>query len=272
VAVTDGVDPVRTAQQLAHGAGHDYEPGSPHLKHAGLHSWLVGELRNALGGLGAVDGHEPEVLEIGGGHGTFTQTLLGAGARVTVTEMSRFSADRLRERFAAEDRVRVVYDPDGNCSPVEPVDAVLYLSVLHHIPDYVDAVRRSIALVRTGGAVVTFQDPLWYPRQTRFARCADRGSYLAWRLGQGNMRRGLSTAMRRLRGVYDPGEPSDMAEYHVVRDGVDEMALQRILEDQFDSVRVIPYWSSQAGWAQWLGERLFPANTFGIVALGRKRA
>ena len=65
---------------------------------------------------------------------------------------------------------------------------------------------------------------------------------------------------------------SDMVEYHVVRSGVDEVALHDVLHPEFTSVALITYWSAQAGWAQALGRRFGPPTTFGIVARHRRAA
>ena len=264
-------DDVRRFQEAGHGVGHDYEHGSPHLMHAGLRTRVtnavVGAVRRAAGPGGA-----PRVLEIGAGHGSLTAALVDAGAQVVVTEMSEPSAAELERRFAGVDAVTVVHDPDGELPVEGAFDAVVYVSVLHHIPDYLAAVERSATCLRPGGALVSFQDPLWYPRRRRSQVLTTRAIFLAWRLGQGELRRGLATMARRVRGVYDESEPSDMVEYHVVRDGVDEQALVERLGPLFDRVRLVPYWSSQPAWGQRFGERFLAPNTFGLVAEGRRPA
>ena len=75
---------------------------------------------------------------------------------------------------------------------------------------------------------------------------------------------------RRLRGVYDESIPSDMSEYHVVRDGVDEQASPPSSTCHFDTVDVHPYFSTQGGWVQEVGRRLLRPNTFGVVATDRR--
>src|SRR5260370_35464829 len=47
------------------------------------------------------------VLEVGAGHGTFTEILSARGARVVATDVSQRRADVLRERFAGDERVTV---------------------------------------------------------------------------------------------------------------------------------------------------------------------
>lgn len=97
----------------------------------------------------------------------------------------------------------------------------------------------------------------------------DHGAYLLWRLGQGELGRGLATRVRRLRGHYDETNEADMAEYHVVRQGVDELSLEGLLAPVFHDVELQRYWSTQSGVLQALGERFAPATTFGLFAWNR---
>jgi len=97
----------------------------------------------------------------------------------------------------------------------------------------------------------------------------DRGAYMFWRIRQGNPKRGVGSQLRRLRGIYDESLPSDMIEYHVVRQGVDEGALEEMLRSGFQDVDPWFYWSTQSRWLQRLGERAGWTSTFGMTA--RKR-
>jgi SAM-dependent methyltransferase len=253
-------------QERAHGHGHDYAKGSPHIRHHRIRERVVAGLHGMVGRVVERNGR-CRVLEVGAGHGTFTDHLAAAGAEVRVTEMSAPSADVLRHRFRNNARVTVVHDPDGEeVFGTEPLDAVVCISVLHHIPDYLGAVERLVRRVEPGGAFFSVQDPLWYPRRSALSMNLDRGAYLLWRLGQGELRRGLATRARRLRGRYDETNEADMSEYHVVRQGVDEDALRKLLAPAFHQVELRRYWSTQSGVLQVLGERLAPATTFGFLA------
>lgn len=260
---------VQAFQEAEHGTGHDYVDGSPHLKHPELRRWIVGSVLAAVRSA-AQEGASPRVLEVGAGHGPLTEHLVAAGARVVVTEMSRPSAAALRARFADRNDVDVVEDPDGVIPVDGTFDAVVYLSVLHHIPDYLGAVGGVVDRLQEGGAFISFQDPLWYPRRPRHSLLAARAVYLAWRVTRGEYRRGVATVLRRLRGIHDEAEPSDMVEYHVVRQGVDERALHDLLASRFEAVSVLPYWSTQSRWGQGLGRRVLAPNTFGLIASGRR--
>ena len=262
-----------TFQEESHPEGHDYERGSPHLKHRRLRTRIELSLVQEVRRLRAHRA-ECQVLEVGAGHGAFSRVLHEAGAEVTVTEMSGPSARRLEQAFEDRPAIRVVHDPDGSWTFRTPdrFDLVVAISVLHHIPDYVGAVARYIEITKPGGSFVSWQDPMWYARQGRWTRFAKRASYIVWRLGQGNLSRGLATGLRRVRGVLDVTSSSDMTEYHSVREGVDERALESLLREHFADVHLTTYWSTPAGVLQRSGDRLHLGGTFSLIARERLEA
>lgn len=257
-------------QGAGHDETHDYVAGSPHLRHPELRARVIASIGDAVQAVIARQG-SCSVLEVGAGHGTFTDSVLASGATATVTEMSRSSVQHLRERFANHPSVTIIHDSDGEevFRRRDEYDVVLFISVLHHIPDYLALVdRMTTKLIRPGGTVVTYQDPLWYPRQSHLARAALWTSYFAWRIRQGELKRGLATRWRHLRGRLDETNVSDMVEYHVVRKGVDDQALYALLAKHFDSVEIHKYWSTQSRRLQSIGSDRFPPNTFGLIASG----
>jgi SAM-dependent methyltransferase len=256
-------------QAQFHGPGFDYEPGSPHLRHDRLRHRIADSLCGLVGERVATSGR-CHALELGAGHGTFTACLRESGASVVVTEMSPVSAARLRERFAGDAGVDVEDDPDGDWvfRSDAPFDLAVCVSVVHHIPDYLRTVARISELLTPGGSFACWQDPTWYAATPLTTRALSTGSYFAWRMAQGNLARGAATRLRRLRRRYDESSPYDMAEYHVVRDGVDQRALAALLGTRFAHVRVTTYWSTHSARLQAVGERLGLTNTFGIEATG----
>jgi hypothetical protein len=72
-----------------------------------------------------------------------------------------------------------------------------------------------------------------------------------------------------VKGVYDESEPSDLVEYHVVRQGVDDEALRELFQARFARVEIEQYFSTQSPVLQTIGQKFFPPNTFGMVARGR---
>ena len=147
--------------------------------------------------------------------------LLAAGAQVTVTEMSAPSVRFLRSRFRRNPNVTVLHDQDGSAARrTGSVDAVVCLSVLHHIPDYLGTVGQLVERIAPGGAFLSAQDPLWYPRRSRLSMSLDRNAYYLRRLGQ----------------------------------GVDEQALRELLAPAFEKGEVQRYWLTQSGVLQAVGE------------------
>lgn len=270
----DGSAELGRLQQAHHESYYDedfdYRVGSPHLAHWELYDRLLGIVRRCIRDLGAA-GLGLDVLEVGAGHGRYTEPVLAAGCRLTAIEASRPSLAMLEHRYGANEHFHAVFDPDGSLSEVDSrFSLILIVSVLHHIPDYLTFLRRATDLLVPGGALLTLQDPLWYQRLDRPSYLLNRGGYYVWRLGQGNARQAIATLSRRVRGVYDEANPADMVEYHVVRDGVDEEAVATLLEDRFATVDLLPYWSNQLGLVQRLGDHLGMANTFGVRASGYK--
>ncbi len=264
---------VVASQNEAHGEGHDYVKGSPHLRHDALRTMIEGQLRRLVSETIERQG-SCRVLEVGAGHGTFTAFLLDAGATVTVTEASEASAAHLSALYAGRDDVEVFYDTTGEdiFTRDDHVDAVVCAALLHHIPDYVTFVRRLAGVIDPDGWFYSTADPTYYPRRSRRDNIADRGTYFVWRLGQGNVKRGLSTRLRRLRGEWSETEASDLVEYHVVRDGVDELALQTELQRWFADVEVLPYWSTQSPLFQKLLSRADVTSDFSLIARSRTEA
>lgn len=261
---------VVASQNESHGEGHDYVKGSPHLRHPGLRSMIEEQLTTLVRDTVAREGR-CHVLEVGAGHGTFTEFLLAAGATVTVTEASEASAAMLERTYAERPDVEVFFDATGQdvFDRSDRFDGVVCASLLHHIPDYVTFVRQLSELIEPGGWFYSVQDPTYYPRRNRRTHVVGRGTYFIWRLGQGNMRRGISTRLRRLRGTYSETQASDLVEYHVVREGVDEVALEDALKQSFGSVDLFTYWSTQSAIFQRLFAKTSLASDFGLIARSR---
>jgi phospholipid N-methyltransferase len=259
-----------TMQDLAYPKNRNYREGSPHLQHWSLLDQLVELVRGELGVI-ADRGLPKTVLEIGAGHGGFTDYVLAGGFSATVTEMSTGSAEYLRDKYRTNENFSVVLDRDGTLSGLggAKYSMILCVSVLHHIPDYITFLRESVDRhLAVGGSLVCLQDPIWYPALDSRTLLLGRSGYLAWRVSKGNYAKGLRTRLRRMRGYLDPSDPDDNAEYHIVRSGVNNFAISDELKSRFSESRLVPYWSTQAELFQWLGERLGARNTFAYMAHG----
>jgi SAM-dependent methyltransferase len=256
----------------SHLGEREYVNGAPHLKHASIGAIHRALVFDAIWAVGR-DPDEISVLDLGAGNGLGSIPWFRRRVRLTAVDSSEAMMDQLRKRasrFGLQPRTVVADVFDYLASTQATFDVVTHVSMLHHIPDYLELLRHSAAHVRPGGALLTFQDPLRYDEMPAPHRVADRASYFAWRLGQGNYKRGLKTRWRRLRGVYSTTEAVDFDEYHVVRNGVDSQAIAAQLSQDFAAVKVIPYWSTYSAPLQWLGEQAGLASSFAILATGRQ--
>jgi 2-polyprenyl-3-methyl-5-hydroxy-6-metoxy-1,4-benzoquinol methylase len=249
-----------------------YINGAPHLKHQS-----IGRLYNSLVDAAIESiGSEPRaitVLELGAGNGLASKRWFERGVQVTAVDSSSSMLHDLEAKAAAHNvKVKAVVADVLDYLTVENgrFDIVTHVSMLHHVPDYLELLAQSLNHVREKGCLLTFQDPERYDHMAFGHHALERASYFAWRAGQGHLRRGLKTRWRRLRGVYSPEETVDFDEYHVVRNGVDSAATRALLEPAFTGVEVVAYWSTYSRGLQWLGERAGLTSSFGILASGRK--
>ncbi|HEY8340146.1 MAG TPA: methyltransferase [Egibacteraceae bacterium] len=98
------------------------------------------------------------VLEVGAGLGEFAAQLRGR-ERLVLTDVDPLAVEAMVRRFADRPEVEVrQLDVDGDLVLEEPVDTVIAINVLEHIPDDVGALRRLAGFARPGGRVV-----LWVP-------------------------------------------------------------------------------------------------------------
>ena len=243
--------------------------GSPHLKHQSLRR-LHRELISRAADGPARPPEEIGVLELGAGDGLGSIPWFEMGVRqIVAVDPSAAMLQRFIARAAAYGLNVQVASADAD-SFLEATklqfDVVSFASVLHHIPDYLASLRAAVHVLRPGGSLITFQDPLRYDAMPRLHHLADRGAYFSWRTTQGELRRGLKTRLRRLRGMYSSNEPSDYDEYHVVRNGVDSAAIVAALTPRFERVQETRYWSTPATLWQAVGERLRFQTEFGILA------
>lgn len=253
----------------------EFVGGSPHLKHQALNRRALNQARLIFDRVRQTT-ECPAVLDMGAGEGMLTLPFLKMGAAVTAADATRALLDVLA-RAAAGFNSRLSLAPGDIFETLElcrqeerRFDIVCASSFLHHIPDYLKLCRLSAGLIRPGGVFFTFQDPLRYDTLGKGTFCFDRLSYFAWRCFQGHYLRGIKTRLRRLGGTYRPDLPEDMSEYHVVRSGVDQEAIQNLFAAQGFTCEIKKYWSTQSTVFQHLGTGLGLANTFAVIAIRKK--
>ncbi|MDI3258484.1 MAG: class I SAM-dependent methyltransferase [Sinobacteraceae bacterium] len=247
----------------------DYVVGAPHLRHESIRRLYLDLLGTALGPF-LSRGRCPRVLDLGAGEGSATLPLLQMGAAVVAVDISARQLAALQARCAGfADRLTMRCEDISTvlAEDREEYDAVVANSLLHHIPDYLNLVEGVARIVREGGAFVSFQDPVWRPAMSRRDRWLSDGAYAIWRLGRGDVIGGLGRRLRRMRGRYSESSIHDNVEFHAVRQGVDQHAIVRLLNERGFRCRLQEYCSFHSDYLQRFGERWRVLNTFGLLAV-----
>ncbi len=245
-----------------------YIDGAPDLKHAQLRM-LYAQLLVRVMDFTRKHTKSPRVLDIGAGEGTSAFMFLEMGAHVTAVDLSASQLELLRERCVQYgDRL------DIHCTEVDSFlesnhdqyDIIVASSFLHHIPDYNDLIRKALQHLSPYGQFLSFQDPLRYDSLGKFTWLFSRMAYFTWRVFKGDVMGGVKRVLRRGRGVYLSDLEADNAEYHVVRNGVDQDAIRsRFKEEGFDC-EIIPYFSTHSRFFQPIGTWLHLKTAFASIA------
>ena len=252
----------------------EFIEGSPHLKHEALRKLCDQQARAAFDAARSRSS-TVAVLDMGAGEGALTLRYLEWGAHVIATDATPDLLEELQRKAAAHrDRLTVLAGDifatlERMAKEPRRFDVICASSFLHHIPDYLELFRRAMPLLAERGVIFTFQDPLRYDSLGRGTLLFDRLSYFGWRLFQGNYLRGLKTRLRRLAGIYRADLEEDSAEYHVVRNGVDQEAISALFAAGGFDCQILRYWSTQSSIFQKLGHGLGLKNTFAVMAQKR---
>ncbi len=121
------------------------------------------------------------VLEVGAGHGTFTERFATRAESVVATDLSLRCVSVLQERFSLNPRVEVVEGPIEAATRFAPFDSAILINVLEHIEDDAGALEQLAGLLTPGGHVV-----LWVPAyELLYSEFDERiGHYRRYRIGQ----------------------------------------------------------------------------------------
>ncbi len=251
--------------------GEAFVEGSPHIKHASLQN-LCGEIATEVFRRVPSRNRVVTVLDMGAGDGMLSLPYLRLGANVVAADASDELLKDLKQRAEKfkESLTIMAGDIFDILRQLEDkgvkFDIVCASSFLHHIPDYEELCNCAIPLLNPQGILFTLQDPLRYDTLGRPTYFFDRLSYFGWRTLQGNYLQGIKTRYRRLFKIYRDDLAGDTVEYHVVRNGVDHLALQMLLQAAGMKCEIRPYWSTQSTFFQNLGVRMKLNNTFAIIA------
>ncbi len=196
----------------------------------------VGRARAAV----RADSDPPKALDFGCGSGNLTRHLLDLGCDVTAADVSPAFLKLVESRFPAERLTTLLTNgsdlagvPDGS------FDLVATYSVLHHIPDYLAAIRELARVCRDGGVIMLDHEPTegyWLddPEYRTFRAMVQRhdwGKYLR-----------LTNYVGKLRRLLDPhwaneGDihvwPDDHVEWPKIRRLLDDEGFEVVLEEDY---------------------------------------
>jgi len=244
-----------------------YADIAPHLRHASLRH-LYAQLVADVFDHARRYSEAPTVLDLGAGEGSATLPFLELGARVVAIDVSESQLSELvRKCNSHRDRLQV---RQGDINSVlrtdECYDILVMSSCLHHISDYISVIQAGTDVLSENGQFFSFQDPIRYDTMNSLSHLFSKTAYFSWRAFQGDFFGGVSRTLRRARGVYLDDCPADNTEYHLVRNGVDQDQIVRLLSSRGFECRVIRYFSTQGSLFQPLGSALGVQNTFSIIA------
>lgn len=269
----DRIAALANASAYDSGISQKYIDGAPHIKHASLRTLYARMLVDVFD-FAKRHTAVPRVLDLGAGEGTVTLSFLELGAKVTAVDISSSQLNELRakcERFGDRLEVRCEDINDFLVSEClnpkhDHYDIIAAISFLHHIPDYVAMINNAIALLSPHGQFFSFQDPLRYDSLPIATRMFSSFSYFSWRIFKGDVIGGAKRYLRRKRGIYLENSIHDNAEYHVVRNGVDQDAICNLFRKHDFECRLVLYFSTHSHLLQPVGALLGMKNTFAVIA------
>lgn len=245
-----------------------YIEGAPHLMHKQIYDIYQNLIKLLITDL-FKHIKKPDLLDLGAGEGTVTLQFLEYGFYVSAVDSSHTQLKVLQEKCKKyNSNLRLYNDDVFNLlkNHKKKYDVIAINSFLHHIPNYILLINLASQLVKDGGFIFTFQDPMRYDKLPKYHFIFSNIFYYSWRIFQGDFLNGLRRKIRRSKGIYYEDSIYDNAEYHVTRNGVDQDKLMKTLSQKGFEPKLIEYFSTQSSFFQKLGSLMKIKNTFGIIA------
>jgi SAM-dependent methyltransferase len=248
-----------------------YIDGAPHIKHASLRKHY-GKLVVQVFDNAKLHKETPRVLDLGAGEGSVTLPFLELGARVVAVDISNSQLAALKAKCEPFRDLLEVRCEDISVilkEKSQKYDIIVANSFLHHVPDYIGMIREAVTVLGPYGQFFSFQDPLRYDTIRRIAATFSKLAYFSWRILKGDVIGGLKRRVRRARGIYLEGSVADNAEYHAIRNGVDQDAICRLFREEDFDCNIVSYFSTQSRLFQAIGNIIGVKNTFALIAQKR---
>ena len=175
-------------------------------------------------------------LDFGAGTGNVTGKLLALGCVVTAVDISAEMCSVLRRKFGSQIAAKQLVVVN---SPIENVDfglgsfdLVTCYSVLHHLPDYEDALRRLCGYLKKGGAMYLDHEAspyYWQSERTMLSELVKTVYFHSNPL--------LNTLYFRLIGLNVPNVDYTLSDYwHKKEHSLDHTKIQRVFrKEKFES-------------------------------------
>ena len=180
---------------------------------------------------------EIRALDFGAGTGNLTRHMASLGWTVTAADVSQKSLDIVQSEVGCDTLLLQEVTLKG--LPDASFDAIATYSVLHHIPDYVEAVCELARLCAPFGILIIDHEPspLYWERKSEFG-------LLYRRIKKTNFQKyfSLTKYIGKVRRVFDPkftkvGDihvwPDDHVERNVLDETLATLGFEKIREDDF---------------------------------------
>jgi ubiquinone/menaquinone biosynthesis C-methylase UbiE len=175
---------------------------------------------------------QPRAFDFGCGSGNLTSHLLALGLDVTAADVSPGFLNLVRSRYPQVSTL-LMNGRDLSNVPDSSFDLVATYSVLHHVPDYIGAVREMARICRPGGVVCIDheQNEHYWDRDPIYDRFQREAVRFDWRKYLRPM-----NYVHRLRRVFDPKFANE-GDIHVWPDDhIDWGQIKQAMADNFEVV------------------------------------
>lgn len=176
-------------------------------------------------------------LDYGAGTGNLTKHLTAFGCDVVAADVSEKSLQLAKDRYSCD----TVFMKDGSAKILidKSFDLVATYSVLHHIPDYIDAIKQMARVCKPGGVIYIDHEssPLYWHERDNFKRVYTEISRFDW-----NKYLKLQNYINKFRSLLDKkfaGEgdihvwPDDHIEWNLIDGTLEELGFRKLFERDF---------------------------------------
>jgi ubiquinone/menaquinone biosynthesis C-methylase UbiE len=186
--------------------------------------------------------NQKKALDVGAGTGNLTGKLLRMDYRVTAVDISAEMCTILKEKFKTyieAKRLAVINSPIEDASFARnEFDLITCYSVLHHLPDYADAIQRLAVFLKKGGVIYLDHEasPFYWGTEPRYAAGLVKNLYF-------HSNPLLNTLYFQVIGVKIPSLDYNLSDYwHKKEHALDHRKIECIFEkENFNFFRRMDY-------------------------------